>query len=171
MTIEREGGAETATDCRLRRGIGRDVRDCIRDDAQFARKTRVGTVVSEQDRGDKTVVVQVERRIAHPLYGKRVLKTFREIPRARRKQRLQSRRHGEDRGNPPAFEAEALACRPNSSIVLPVARDELTGSTNDDSAGVRGPRSRTTPERRRRCVSVCSEDRAGGTHGSAIPSC
>lgn len=40
-----------------------------------ARKTRVGVVTS--DRGDKTVVVQVERRIAHPLYGKRVLKTTR----------------------------------------------------------------------------------------------
>ena len=40
-----------------------------------ARKTRVGVVTS--DRGDKTVVVQVERRIAHPLYGKRVLKTAR----------------------------------------------------------------------------------------------
>ena len=40
-----------------------------------ARKTRVGVVTS--DRGDKTIVVQVERRIAHPLYGKRVLKTTR----------------------------------------------------------------------------------------------
>ncbi|MFQ5889738.1 MAG: 30S ribosomal protein S17 [Gemmatimonadota bacterium] len=34
------------------------------------RKTRRGTVVS--DRMDKTVVVAVERQIAHPLYGKRV---------------------------------------------------------------------------------------------------
>ncbi|HEU0078780.1 MAG TPA: 30S ribosomal protein S17, partial [Longimicrobiaceae bacterium] len=32
------------------------------------RKTRVGTVVS--DKMDKTVVVRVERRYAHPLYGK-----------------------------------------------------------------------------------------------------
>lgn len=38
-----------------------------------SRKARVGTVVS--DRPDKTVVVKVERRIADPLYGKRVLKT------------------------------------------------------------------------------------------------
>jgi small subunit ribosomal protein S17 len=34
------------------------------------RKTRRGTVVS--DRMDKTVVVTVERRLAHPLYGKRI---------------------------------------------------------------------------------------------------
>jgi small subunit ribosomal protein S17 len=34
------------------------------------RKTRVGIVVS--DKADKTVTVVVERRIAHPLYGKGV---------------------------------------------------------------------------------------------------
>ena len=34
------------------------------------RKTRTGSVVS--DRMDKTVVVSVERRFAHPLYGKQV---------------------------------------------------------------------------------------------------
>lgn len=34
------------------------------------RKQRMGVVVS--DRGDKTVVVLVERRFAHPLYGKQV---------------------------------------------------------------------------------------------------
>ena len=34
------------------------------------RKTRRGTVVS--DTMDKTVVVSVERRVAHPLYGKRI---------------------------------------------------------------------------------------------------
>jgi small subunit ribosomal protein S17 len=37
------------------------------------RKTRIGTVVS--DKMDKTVVVLVERRYAHPLYGKRVTRT------------------------------------------------------------------------------------------------
>lgn len=37
------------------------------------RKTRVGTVVS--DKMDKTVVVMVERRYAHPLYGKRVTRS------------------------------------------------------------------------------------------------
>ena len=37
------------------------------------RKTRVGTVVS--DKMNKTVVVRVERRYAHPLYGKQVTRT------------------------------------------------------------------------------------------------
>jgi len=34
------------------------------------RKTRIGSVVS--DRMDKTIVVSVERRYTHPLYGKQV---------------------------------------------------------------------------------------------------
>lgn len=34
------------------------------------RKTRIGSVVS--DRMDKTIVVSVERRFTHPLYGKQV---------------------------------------------------------------------------------------------------
>jgi small subunit ribosomal protein S17 len=38
-----------------------------------SRKVRVGTVVS--DKMDKTVVVAVERRYAHPLYGKQVTRT------------------------------------------------------------------------------------------------
>jgi small subunit ribosomal protein S17 len=37
------------------------------------RKTRVGTVVS--DKMNKTVVVAVERRYAHPLYGKQVTRS------------------------------------------------------------------------------------------------
>ena len=37
------------------------------------RKTRIGTVVS--DKMNKTVVVVVERRYAHPLYGKQVTRT------------------------------------------------------------------------------------------------
>ncbi len=37
------------------------------------RKVRVGEVVS--DGGDKTVTVVVERRFAHPLYGKQVKRT------------------------------------------------------------------------------------------------
>ncbi|MEX0599438.1 MAG: 30S ribosomal protein S17 [Rhodothermales bacterium] len=39
------------------------------------RKQRLGVVVS--DKGDKTVVVLVERRFAHPLYGKQVKRTKR----------------------------------------------------------------------------------------------
>jgi small subunit ribosomal protein S17 len=42
-------------------------------DARGVRKTRVGVVVS--DKSDKTVVVKVERRFAHPLYGKQVTRT------------------------------------------------------------------------------------------------
>jgi small subunit ribosomal protein S17 len=37
------------------------------------RKVRVGTVVS--DKAQKTVVVAVERRVAHPLYGKQMVRT------------------------------------------------------------------------------------------------
>jgi len=39
------------------------------------RKVRVGVVVS--DTSDKTIVVKVERRFAHPLYGKGVARTKR----------------------------------------------------------------------------------------------
>lgn len=38
-----------------------------------ARRTRIGIVVS--DKMDKTVVVSVERRVQHPLYGKTMRKT------------------------------------------------------------------------------------------------
>ena len=40
-----------------------------------SRKTRVGKVVS--DKMDKTVVVIIEDRVAHPLYGKTVKRTYR----------------------------------------------------------------------------------------------
>lgn len=42
---------------------------------QNRRKNRQGVVVS--DRGEKTVVVKVERYVAHPLYGKRMPRTKR----------------------------------------------------------------------------------------------
>jgi small subunit ribosomal protein S17 len=38
-----------------------------------SRKTRVGTVVSTKM--DKTAIVAVARRVAHPLYGKQVART------------------------------------------------------------------------------------------------
>ena len=41
--------------------------------ARNRRKTRTGVVVS--DVADKTVTVMVERRFAHPLYGKQVKRT------------------------------------------------------------------------------------------------
>ncbi len=40
-----------------------------------SRKTRIGTVVS--DKMDKTVVVSIERRVQHPVYGKMVRRTKR----------------------------------------------------------------------------------------------
>lgn len=40
---------------------------------QNRRKSRVGVVVS--NKADKTVTVKVERRFAHPLYGKQVAQT------------------------------------------------------------------------------------------------
>lgn len=42
-------------------------------DERANRKSRVGTVVS--DKMNKTVVVKVERRFPHPLYGKQVTRT------------------------------------------------------------------------------------------------
>ena len=43
--------------------------------ARGARKTRVGLVVS--DKMQKTVVVAVDRRVPHPVYGKMVTRTTR----------------------------------------------------------------------------------------------
>ena len=40
-----------------------------------ARKTRVGMVVS--DKMQKTIVVAIERRVAHPVYGKMMTRTTR----------------------------------------------------------------------------------------------
>ena len=44
-------------------------------DARNARKVRTGTVVS--DKMQKTVVVAIDRRVAHPVYGKMVTRTKR----------------------------------------------------------------------------------------------
>ena len=43
------------------------------EETRGRRKTRVGTVVS--DKMQKTVVVAVERRVSHRLYGKQVTRT------------------------------------------------------------------------------------------------
>ena len=42
-------------------------------DTRNARKTRIGLVVS--DKMEKTVVVSIERRVPHPVYGKMVRRT------------------------------------------------------------------------------------------------
>ena len=44
-----------------------------RPEARRARKVRIGMVVS--DKMEKTVVVQIERRVQHPVYGKMVRRT------------------------------------------------------------------------------------------------
>ena len=44
-------------------------------DTRSARKTRIGTVVS--DKMDKTVVVKVERQFAHPIYKKIIKRSTR----------------------------------------------------------------------------------------------
>ena len=49
--------------------LARTVGDAVRN----ARKTRVGMVVS--DKMQKTVVVSIERRVPHPVYGKMVRRT------------------------------------------------------------------------------------------------
>jgi small subunit ribosomal protein S17 len=43
--------------------------------ARRSRKTRVGKVVSDQMQ--KTVVVAIERRVSHPVYGKMITRTTR----------------------------------------------------------------------------------------------
>jgi small subunit ribosomal protein S17 len=43
------------------------------DTERSRRKTRVGRVSS--DKMEKTIVVTVERRVAHPLYGKQVVRS------------------------------------------------------------------------------------------------
>jgi small subunit ribosomal protein S17 len=50
-----------------------DQNEQANQDVRGRRKSRIGTVVS--DKMDKTVVVAVERRYAHPLYGKQVTRT------------------------------------------------------------------------------------------------
>jgi small subunit ribosomal protein S17 len=45
------------------------------DTGRTSRKVRQGTVVS--DKMEKTVVVAIERRVPHPVYGKMVTKTKR----------------------------------------------------------------------------------------------
>jgi small subunit ribosomal protein S17 len=52
-----------------------EMTNASRPAARGSRKTRVGVVVS--DKMQKTVVVAVERRVPHPVYGKMVTRTTR----------------------------------------------------------------------------------------------
>jgi small subunit ribosomal protein S17 len=45
----------------------------IRESGETGRKSRVGTVISSKM--NKTVVVTVQRRVAHPVYGKQLART------------------------------------------------------------------------------------------------
>ena len=47
----------------------------MNEERTTSRKTRVGKVVS--DKMDKTVVVTVEDRVAHPVYKKIIVRTYR----------------------------------------------------------------------------------------------
>ena len=71
-----------------------------------AAKVRIGVVVS--DKADKTVIVQVERRFAHPLYGKGVTRTKKYHAHDEQNE-YQVGRHRADHGDPPAVEDQALA--------------------------------------------------------------
>ena len=74
--------------------------------ARGYRKTRRGYVVS--DKMDKTVVVAVEDRVKHPLYGK-VLRRTTQGEGARRGQHRRRRRPRADQGDPSAVGDQALA--------------------------------------------------------------
>ena len=65
-----------------------------------SRKTRVGRVVS--DKMDKTVVVAIEDRVAHPLYKKIVGRTY-------KRECLRHRRPGQSDGDPPPVQGQAVA--------------------------------------------------------------
>lgn len=47
--------------------------DMENENVRNSRKVRVGTVLS--DKMDKTLVVGVRRKVAHPLYGKQMVRT------------------------------------------------------------------------------------------------
>jgi small subunit ribosomal protein S17 len=55
--------------------VSEETKDAARSTERGARKTREGVVVS--DKMDKTVVVSVEDRVKHALYGKVMRKTSR----------------------------------------------------------------------------------------------
>ena len=100
------------------------------------KRVLTGTVVS--DKGDKTVVVRVERRVKHPLYGKII--------------KLSKKYHAHDEGN--AFKAgeqvRIQECAPISKLkswtvlervgAAPVAVDEIAeteGTTKPVKAGAK----------------------------------
>ena len=75
------------------------------------RKERIGVVSS--NKGDKTITVTVKWKEKHPIYGKFVNKT-KKIPRPRRKERVQCRRHRAFDGNPSSEQDQTLAFSRNN---------------------------------------------------------
>ena len=71
-----------------------------------SRKTRVGRVVS--DKMDKTVVVAIEDRVAHPLYKKIVGRTY-KLKAHDEQNSLRHRRPGQGDGDPPPVQGQAVA--------------------------------------------------------------
>ena len=72
-----------------------------------SRKVRVGKVVS--DKMDKTVVVAIEDRVAHPLYKKIVGRQDLPPEGTRREQRVPCWRYRPRDGDPPPVQGQALA--------------------------------------------------------------
>ena len=71
-----------------------------------ARQTKVGRVVS--DKMDKTIVVEVERRVQERRYQRTIKRTAGSTAHDE-DERGEGRRPGPDRGDPAALEAQALA--------------------------------------------------------------
>ena len=76
--------------------------------ARGYRKVREGLVVS--DKMDKTVVVEVEDRVKHPLYGK-VIRRTNKLKAHDERERLRRRRPRAAHGDPAAVGDQALARR------------------------------------------------------------
>jgi small subunit ribosomal protein S17 len=72
-----------------------------------ARKVRVGVVVS--DKMQKTVVVQIERRVPHPVYGKMVTRTTKRLKAHDEENSAKVGRHGAHHGDPALVEGQAVA--------------------------------------------------------------
>jgi len=69
-TTEKKAAATAPVEAKGHESAARDVRD---ENARGYRKSRRGYVVS--DKMDKTIVVEVEDRVKHPLYGKVIRRT------------------------------------------------------------------------------------------------
>ena len=106
-----------------------------------------GTVVS--DKGDKTVIVKVERRVMHPLYKKFIRRSKKYAahdeanlckegdtvrieecrPISKRKTWLVIERNGDTVGYPPGFGPQAVA----APVAAPVASGTVSGASAEAS--------------------------------------